>query len=229
MIRVAKDATPTSRPEPGGTFTFKVTVSNLTGEQVVISSITDDKHGDLNGKGTCDSGAVLAANTSYVCEFDAEFTGVAGDSETDIVTVTVVDDEGTSSSAQGDATVTITAAGDRGSDDHRQQHQRRDLHEQRHHHGKLGSVPHRPGQHQQQQLVRLVGDGHRRCDGCEAHAHSGGGRTAEDPGENRAGDGPADCPGGGPDGARLPVDEGQPQAEAGGQRRLTPRVEHWKE
>ncbi len=111
MIRVAKDATPTSRPEPGGTFTFKVTVSNLTGEQVVISSITDDKHGDLNGKGTCDNGAVLAANTSYVCEFDAEFTGVAGDSETDIVTVTVVDDEGTSSSAQGDATVNITEAG----------------------------------------------------------------------------------------------------------------------
>ena len=111
MIRVAKDATPTSRPEPGGTFTFKVTVSNLTGEQVVISSITDDKHGNLNGRGTCDSGAVLAANTSYVCQFNAEFTGVAGDSETDIVTVTVVDDEGTSSSAQGDATVTITPKG----------------------------------------------------------------------------------------------------------------------
>lgn len=111
MIRVAKDATPTSRPEPGGTFTFKVTVSNLTGEQVVISSITDDKHGNLNGRGTCDSGAVLAANTSYVCQFDAQFTGVAGDSETDIVTVTVVDDEGTSSSAQGDATVRITPRG----------------------------------------------------------------------------------------------------------------------
>lgn len=111
MIRVAKDATPTSRPEPGGTFTFRVTVSNLTGEQVVISSITDDKHGNLNGRGTCDSGAVLAANTSYVCQFDAQFTGVAGDSETDIVTVAVVDDEGTSSSAQGDATVRITPRG----------------------------------------------------------------------------------------------------------------------
>lgn len=111
LIRVAKDATPTSRPAPGGTFTFKVTVSNLTGEQVVISSITDDKHGDLNGRGTCDRGAVLAANTSYVCQFDAQFTGVAGDSETNIVTVTVVDDEGTSSSAQGDATVRITPRG----------------------------------------------------------------------------------------------------------------------
>ena len=111
MIRVAKDATPASRPEPGGTFTFRVAVSNLTGESVIISSINDNVHGNLNGRGTCDSGGVLAANTTYVCQFDAEFTGVAGDSETDIVTVTVVDDEGTSSSAQGDATVRITPKG----------------------------------------------------------------------------------------------------------------------
>ena len=57
-ITVDKTADPTTLPEPGGTFTFKVKVTNTSIEKVTITSLTDDIYGNLNGKGTCATGAV---------------------------------------------------------------------------------------------------------------------------------------------------------------------------
>ena len=65
-INVVKDATPLTPPAPGGTFTFNVVVTNTSFEPVTITSLTDDVYGNLNGRGTCAIGAVLAAERRHV-------------------------------------------------------------------------------------------------------------------------------------------------------------------
>ena len=110
-IAVIKDALPLSRPEPGGTFTFRVGVLNSGLRNVSITSLVDDVYGNLNGRGTCSTGALLIPGQIYVCEFDGNFTGVSGASQTDIVTATVVNSDGAVVTAQDSATVFITAPG----------------------------------------------------------------------------------------------------------------------
>jgi uncharacterized protein DUF5979 len=115
-IQVDKSASPISRPEPGGTFTFSVRVTNNGSQPVVITSIQDDVHGNLNGRGTCVTGAGLAASPGpgnvFTCSFSIEFTGSSGRSQTDKVTVTAVDPGGTSISDTSDGvTISITAPG----------------------------------------------------------------------------------------------------------------------
>ncbi len=107
-VQVDKTASPASRPEPGGTFTFTVVVTNTSAEPVTITNLFDDIYGNLNGQGTCAIGATLQPSASYTCRFDGTFTGNAGASQTDTVTVTVVDNDGTSVTDVDDATVTIT-------------------------------------------------------------------------------------------------------------------------
>ncbi|MCA1684139.1 MAG: hypothetical protein LC708_03315, partial [Actinobacteria bacterium] len=108
-IRIVKSADPLSRPEPGGIFRFTVRVTNTSFEPITITSLVDDIYGDLNGRGSCSIGIVLAPNGgSYSCAFDGEFRGRAGDAQTDTVTVIGVDDEGTTVTDLAQATVTIT-------------------------------------------------------------------------------------------------------------------------
>ena len=110
-IRVIKTASPLTRTEPGGSFTFHVTVINDSIEDVVLISLTDDIYGDLDGRGSCAIGATLAADGGqYQCAFDGTFTGNAGDAQTDVVTATVVDDDQTERSNFDDATVALTDA-----------------------------------------------------------------------------------------------------------------------
>ena len=104
-------------PEPGGVFTFSVSVTNTSVEDVTITSLTDSVHGDLTDGGnpaltstTCTDavGTVLAAPVppapsggEYNCKFSARFRtdingiliGDAGDIELDTVTATAVDDD----------------------------------------------------------------------------------------------------------------------------------------
>ncbi len=109
IISVDKTATPASRPEPGGTFTFNVVVTNNSTEPVTITNLTDDIYGDLNGRGTCAVGAVLPANGgTYSCSFPGNFTGNAGATQTDTVTARAVDNDGNPATDDDDATVAIT-------------------------------------------------------------------------------------------------------------------------
>jgi hypothetical protein len=111
-ITVNKSADPISRPAPGGTFTFTVQVVNNSGVPVVITGITDDVHGNLNGRGSCDVGETIAAGGTYTCSFSVEITGQAGDTETDKVTVTVVDAGGRTGTDTSDGvTISITEPG----------------------------------------------------------------------------------------------------------------------
>ena len=109
-VTVTKTANPTSRPEPGGSFNFSVGVTNTSAVQVTLTSLTDDVYGDLNGQGSCLTGGTIAAGATYNCGFAGSFTGVAGDSQTDVVTATVTDGNNFASNSD-DATVSITASG----------------------------------------------------------------------------------------------------------------------
>ncbi|MCA1684136.1 MAG: hypothetical protein LC708_03300, partial [Actinobacteria bacterium] len=107
-IAVVKTADPLTRPEPGGNFTFTVATTNTSIKPLTITALTDDVYGDLNGQGTCAIGAVLQPGGTYTCSFTGAFTGVGGDSQTDTVTSTGVDNLGNTVSATDDAVVRLT-------------------------------------------------------------------------------------------------------------------------
>ena len=109
-IEVIKTANPTSLVEPGGDVTFSILINNLSATDVVtINSLTDNLYGDLNGVGTCAVPQTLPVGGSYSCEFTVAVSGSAGDSFTDVVTASGLDDDLIPVSDDDDATVTITA------------------------------------------------------------------------------------------------------------------------
>lgn len=116
-IKVGHTANPASLPEPGGTFTFPVTVTNTGATPVVIDRLIDSVYGNLATQGTCTTavGTQLGVGASYSCSFTGTFTGNAGAAQTSTVTATasfsIVLDTGRVQAGIGDsapATVTIT-------------------------------------------------------------------------------------------------------------------------
>ena len=109
-VQVVKSATPSSRPEPGGTFTYTVEVTNDSDETVWLTELIDTKFGDLDGQGTCvaDGSVQIAVGDTYTCTFDAEVTGNAGFEHQNTVVATVVDDEGSEAQNLDDEVVSIT-------------------------------------------------------------------------------------------------------------------------
>ncbi|CAN5804344.1 hypothetical protein BH23ACT12_BH23ACT12_17140 [soil metagenome] len=116
-ISVSKSASPASRPEPGGNFTFTVIVTNNSFEPVRITSITDSIYGNLAtlAGSNCGDGidmslaAAPGPNNSFTCSFTVVAIGINGAQETDRVTATGRDDEGNTTSGFDEATITITA------------------------------------------------------------------------------------------------------------------------
>ncbi len=117
-IQVDKTASPLSRPEPGGDFTFSVVVTNNSAEDVAITSLTDNIYGNLATRAgsSCNTaiGTVLqptpGPGNTYTCSFTAPFAGEAGDAQTDIVTAVVSDNpnSGRTATDTDDAIVTLT-------------------------------------------------------------------------------------------------------------------------
>jgi hypothetical protein len=109
-IRVLKTATPLSRPEPGGTFSFHVAVTNTSAVPLTLTGMSDDVHGDVATQGTCTDavGTDLGPGDSYVCDFPGDLRGNAGTTQTDVVTVTAVDAAGGSVADDDDAVVSLT-------------------------------------------------------------------------------------------------------------------------
>ncbi|MEA2195652.1 MAG: hypothetical protein QOG42_2112, partial [Solirubrobacteraceae bacterium] len=117
QIQVVKTATPESRVVPGGTFTFTLVVNNPSATNpITITTLSDDVYGNiatLPGNNTCDDliGDVVAPGASTApCSFEGTFTGVAGASQTDVVTVVGTDSNGNTATDTDDATVRLTAA-----------------------------------------------------------------------------------------------------------------------
>ena len=109
VIEVTKTADPVEMIEPGGLVTFTVVVANQSSplDPVTITSLVDDTHGNLDGQGTCSVPQTIQPGLSYTCSFTATVSGTVGYSETDVVTATGADDEGTPVCDTDDATVTI--------------------------------------------------------------------------------------------------------------------------
>ena len=95
-LEVEKRATPETLQEPGGPVDFFVSVGNTSSDTdpLLLTSLVDDVHGDLNGRGTCSVPQVIAPGTTYSCSFTATVTGIDGYIETDVVTASAQDDDG---------------------------------------------------------------------------------------------------------------------------------------
>lgn len=107
---VTKSASPTVLDEPGGEVSFSVRVDNTgPAESVTLTSLVDDIHGDLNGQGDCAVPQTIPVAGFYACSFAVTISGTAGDSETDTITATVIDDEANAVAAADSATVTIVS------------------------------------------------------------------------------------------------------------------------
>jgi uncharacterized repeat protein (TIGR01451 family) len=107
-ITVTKTANPISIPEPGGIVAFTVQVDNTSpGDSVTVNSLSDDKHGNLNGEGDCSVPQTISRSSSYPCTYPATVTGNAGESETSTVTVNATDDDAVPLVAANSATVTF--------------------------------------------------------------------------------------------------------------------------
>lgn len=111
-LAIGKFAFPSQIEEPGGSVLFVVGLRNTSAatDTLTITSLVDDIHGDLNGRGNCSVPQTLVPGELYLCEFRAEVTGVAGDSETDTVTAVGQDDDGDAVTGMDSATVIIIPA-----------------------------------------------------------------------------------------------------------------------
>jgi hypothetical protein len=105
---VVKTPEPTRIPEPGGAVQFTVTVQNTSPvDTVFIQTIIDDKFGDIAGSCAKALPAALTPGQSMTCRFTKQILGKPGDSHTNIVTATGVDDDGVPVQDDDVATVVI--------------------------------------------------------------------------------------------------------------------------
>lgn len=102
-ISVEKTADQAEVFAPGEEVTFTVVVTNDSAatDPVTITSLTDSVHGDLNGQGDCAVPQTIQPGNSHTCSFTALVEGT----ETNVVSASGADDEGTPVSASDDATV----------------------------------------------------------------------------------------------------------------------------
>ncbi len=97
---------PTTVPAPGGTVTYKVTVTNFETGTLSLTGLSDSLLGSLDGVGSCAVPQTLAPSTSYSCSFTASVNGAAGSSVTRTVTA-IGTSGGNNFSDSGVATVDI--------------------------------------------------------------------------------------------------------------------------
>ena len=94
--------------EPGEVVTYSILISNTSVETVTLTSLVDDSFGDLNGQGDCLTNGSIALGGNYTCAFSGMAAGNADSTFSNIVSVTVIDDEANSASANASASVSIT-------------------------------------------------------------------------------------------------------------------------
>lgn len=113
QIDTVKVAVPRIVREPGDKVYFEVEVFNESNrsDDVVVTDLTDDIYGDLNGQGNCAIGASIPPGGAYRCEFSATVTGAAGDIHRNLATARVVDSSG-QPATDSDAAVVVILPGD---------------------------------------------------------------------------------------------------------------------
>ncbi|MFZ5848746.1 MAG: DUF7507 domain-containing protein [Actinomycetota bacterium] len=111
-IEVTKTADVDAVDAPGGEVTYTVTVENTSAEAVTLTELVDDRFGDLLDAGnalvagTCADDEPIAAGATYTCTFTATVAG-SGGFHVNVVTATVVDDDGTEAVGDDEESVVI--------------------------------------------------------------------------------------------------------------------------
>jgi hypothetical protein len=108
-ITVTKTSNVAAVTEPGGDVIFTAEVENTSQEMVTLTSFTDNQFGDLSAD--CAVGGTIAALATYTCTFTRYVSGTAGDTHTNTVSVSAVDDEGNTASGNDFVSVDILASG----------------------------------------------------------------------------------------------------------------------
>ncbi len=103
-IDLVKSVTPASRPEPGGTFDFTLTITNNSVEQVTISALTDTN--TLSPACNALVGTSLAPAASTSCTYSVTHTDAGTYPNT--ASVTVTDNEGNPASDSDSQSVSVT-------------------------------------------------------------------------------------------------------------------------
>jgi len=98
-VSIFKRASVESVPPPGADVTFAITIANESlVDSILVNTITDTIFGDVTalGNSTCTVPQILAAETSYHCEFVGFVDGADGEAHTNTVTAAILDDDGES-------------------------------------------------------------------------------------------------------------------------------------
>jgi len=110
-IEVRKQTTTPWVLSPGQLVTFSVTVMNTYGDRSVsLTSLTDQRLGDLNGQGTCSVPQTIAASSSYTCTVSDQVNGVALADVTSTATATANNGTGTITAADTSDVQVLTSA-----------------------------------------------------------------------------------------------------------------------
>ena len=89
-ITVVKTAGSPTVPETGGSVTYSVVVTNTSPIPVTLTSLVDDKFGNLSGKGTCNGTGNLYGSIAVGGTYSCSFTGALAASDAPLVHVNEV-------------------------------------------------------------------------------------------------------------------------------------------
>jgi len=103
-VDLTKDVMPSSLPEPGGVFTFTLSIHNTSVEAVTITALTDTNA--LSAECLALVGTPIPAGDTVSCTYTVSHTDAGSYDNT--ASVTVADNEGNPASDSDTATVTVT-------------------------------------------------------------------------------------------------------------------------
>lgn len=93
--------------EPSGTVTYTITTRNVGYLDVTLTSLVDDRFGNLAGQGSCSLPVAIPARSSIACEFTKSIFGAAGQTHNNTVTASAVYGDQQPLEAQDNFTVTF--------------------------------------------------------------------------------------------------------------------------
>ncbi|MBI5951934.1 MAG: VWA domain-containing protein [Chloroflexi bacterium] len=103
-VDLTKEVSPLSLPEPGGLFTYTLTIENKSVEKVTITALTDTN--TLSAECTALVGTELAVGGKVSCTYTAIYT--EANTYPNAASVTVKDNENNEASDEAEATATVT-------------------------------------------------------------------------------------------------------------------------
>ena len=107
-LSVRKTATPGAVSAEGAPVEFEFTVTNTSeADTIVLDMLNDSTFGNLDGRGDCSVPQTLAPGQEYRCAFEAQVTGVPGQTHRNVVRASGTSDDGDPVSVEDNAIVRL--------------------------------------------------------------------------------------------------------------------------